>query len=260
MKTSTTISFGIVPLALSLLNSSGAIAFPSGHLYSQISSDHRNHSEKQVLISQRLSQHQPYEQECFALYAQAQFVGQSHRYYIHPNKEIEQLTYIPASYGRESCSRRVVGTLNSPGVYTIWRIEGNSLVFAQLSGDDKDIMGTRRGSSASSSQSSSQPSRRTASSKPQRSLIGNAWEIDLGSGRSGLRYLFCNSMRYETQGRSFFGQSGRYSTDGSYLTTRRDDGKVESFSLRWGSGSVDLINRSSGKVSMTLYYYTTAKC
>lgn len=248
------------PLALGIAKPMPAPAFLRSDLYLHSSYLQVDRLEKEAVTSVLLAQYQPYEQECFALYSRAQFANKSNRYYIHPNNDIEQLTYIPSSYGRESCSRRKVGTLNSPGVYTIWRVEGNYLVFAQLSGDDKDIMGTRIGATRSSPKPTPNAVSTMSSRRSHGSLIGKSWEIDLGSGKSGLRYLFCNSMRYETQGRSFFGQSGRYSTDGNQLTTRRDDGKVESFNLRWGSGSVDLINRSTGKASMRLYYYTSAKC
>lgn len=250
----------IVPLSVSLAKARIADASTSSNEYFYRPYPQSVAQKGKVVISQLLSQYQPYEQECFALYRKAQFASKKHRYYIHSNKEIEELTYIPPSYGRESCSRSIVGTLNSPGVYTIWRIEGNSLVFAQLSGDDKSIMGTRRGVNVSPSQATSQAGSTTASGMSQRSLIGKVWEIDLGSGKSGLRYLFCNSMRYEIHGRTFLGGAGRYSTDGNYLTTRREDGEVESFNLRWGSSSVELVNRSSGKVVRRLYYYATAKC
>lgn len=224
----------ILPLSVSLAKPRIADASTSSNEYFYRPYPQAVAQKDKVVISQLLSQYQAYEKECFALYSKAQFASKSHRYYIHPSKEIEQLTYIPPSYGRESCSRRNVGTLNSPGVYTIWRIEGNSLVFAQLSGGDKDIMGTRRGVNVSPSQATSQTGSRTASGMSQRSLIGKTWEIDLGSGKSGLLYLFCKSMRYEIQGRSFFGQSGSCATDGNYLTTRRDDGNVERFNLNMG--------------------------
>jgi len=96
----------------------------------------------------------------------------------------------------------------------------------------------------------------------QRSLIGKMWQIDLGEGKVLLWWLFCNNMRYEIQGTtiSFFHNAGRYATDGNYLTTRREDGLVESFNLRWGSTSVELVNRSSGKVEYRLYYYNTVNC